>query len=170
MAPPSIRTISFPILAAAAPDCKPGWPVVVVAGVAPAVPLGVGAAENGAGTTVTAVTVLWLPSSRVVVRRIVEVRELEDPAFDDPAPVVAAPPADDSAAEDSLGDVGEASDEGLYVTNPPPIVLTMVTPDTSVVVTIAPGTVTTPPGDEDASGDEDSAVDAGALDCASVLD
>lgn len=79
-APPSIRTISLPILAAAAPDCKPGCPAVVVAGLTPAVPLGVGAAEYGAGTTVMAVTVLWLPSGKVVVCRTVEVMEREDAA------------------------------------------------------------------------------------------
>lgn len=130
MAPPSIKTISFPILAAAAPDCKPGWPVVVVAGLAPAVPLGVGAAEYGAGTTVIAVTVLWLPSGRVVVWRIVEVMEREDA---DGAAVVAPP-------EPPVGE---------RVTKPPPTVLTMVTPDPSTVVTTGPGAsgvrVTKPP-------------------------
>lgn len=136
-APPSIKTISFPILAAAAPDCRPGWPVVVVAALTPAVPLGVGAAEYGAGTTVTAVTVLWLPSGRVVVCRIVEVMEREDAGLDDGAAVVAAPEA--------------PADEGERVTKPPPTVLTMVTPDTSVVDTTDPGAsgegerVTTPP-------------------------
>jgi len=123
-APPSIKKISFPILAAAAPDCKPGEPVDVVAGLTPAVPLGVGATEYGAGTTVTAVTVLWLPSGKVVVCRIVEVMEREDAAEDDGAPVVAAPafPA-----------------ESVRVTKPPPTVLTIVTPVPSVVVTTDPG-------------------------------
>ncbi len=155
-APPSIKTISFPILAAAAPDCKPGEPVDVVAGLAPAVPLGVGAAEYGAGTTVMAVMVLWLPSGKVVVCRIVEVMEREDAAEDDGAPVVAAPafPADSVRVTKPpptvltivapvpsvvvTTDPGAAG-EGERVTMPPPTVLTIVTPDPSVVVTTDPG-------------------------------
>jgi len=138
-APPSIKTISLPILAAAAPDWRPGWPVVVVAGFAPAVPLGVGAAPYGAGMTVTAVTVLWLPSGKVVVWRIVEVIELEDAPFGDAPAVVAAPEAPPADAAESLGDAGEPPFEGDSVTNPPPTVLMIVAPDPSIVVTTAPG-------------------------------
>ena len=154
----------MPILAAAAPDCKPGCPVVVVAGLTPAVPLGVGAVENGAGTTVMAVTVLWLPSGRVVVCRIVEVIEPEAAPWEEGAAVVAAPdpPADD--AKVSVVDGREVSVEGERVTKPPPMVLTIVTPDPSVVVMTDPGAVATTVVVEPPPTDDPATVGAAALD------
>jgi len=89
--------------------------------------------------TVTAVTVLWLPSGKVVVWRIVEVIELEDAPFGDAPAVVAAPEAPPADAAESLGDAGEPPFEGDSVTNPPPTVLMIVAPDPSIVVTTAPG-------------------------------
>lgn len=133
-APPSIKTISLPMLAAAAPVCRPGLPAVVVTAFAPAVPLGVGAEEIGAGTTVTAVTVLWLPSGRVVVWRIVEVIEREESG----PPDIAALDTAAEEADESLGDNEEAPADGVNVTKPPPTVLMIVTPDPSVVVNTAP--------------------------------
>lgn len=153
-APPSIRTISLPILAAAAPDCRPGWPAVVVEGLAPAVPLGVGAAEYGAGTTVTAVMVLWLPFGSTVVSSTVEVTELEDPASDAGGAVV----SEFAAAEE-----GDDPPEGDRVTTPPPTVLMTVTPATFVVVMTLPGTKAAV---ADCAGVDDLVADDAALDCA----
>ena len=71
-APPIIAIISFrnPRLGVAAPDCRPGDPLVALA---PAEPLGVPATPvAGALTTVTPVTVERLPSGSVVVDRTVE--------------------------------------------------------------------------------------------------
>lgn len=67
------------------------------------------------------------------------------------------PPADD-------GEVGEDADEGERVTKPPPTVLTIVTPDTSVVVTTDPGAVATTVAVEPAPADAPAAVETAALD------
>lgn len=72
-APPIIASISLrrPRLGVAAPDWRPGDEPLVA--LAPAEPLGVPATPvTGALTTVTPVTVLKLPSGRVVVDKIVE--------------------------------------------------------------------------------------------------
>ena len=77
-APPRTTIISLPTLPVrvATPVCRPGAPgVVPVAAPTPAVPLGGALSALLAGTTVTAVTVLLLPSARVVVRREVVVRD-----------------------------------------------------------------------------------------------
>lgn len=77
-AAPTKQTISHPIppnFPTATLDCKAGLPPwVPLPPSAPASPEGVAAALSP-GTTVTAVTVLWLPSGNVVVCRTTDVLE-----------------------------------------------------------------------------------------------
>ena len=126
-APPNTTIISLPTLPVrvATPVCRPGAPgLVPVAAPAPAVPLGGASSAPGAGTTVTAVTVLLLPSARVVVRR--EVVVWEDWVFLPAAALLVVA-------------VCAALLEGCKVRTPPPTVETMVTPSAFVVVTTCPG-------------------------------
>lgn len=89
---------------------------------APASPEGVAAAPSLPGTTVTAVTVLWLPSGRVVVCKTTEVLEVRR-----------------VLRLDDVMDVGDLLWVDLEsVTYPPPTVETMVTPSALVVVMTSP--------------------------------
>lgn len=111
-APPTTANISRPkpIVFGANPVCRPGLEAgVPLEAPTPAVPLGTELSTPPAATTVTAVTVDWLPSGKVVVRREVVVCNCA-------LPVV----------------VAELEPEllpcGATVREPPPTVVTMVTP------------------------------------------
>ena len=122
-APPTTANISFPkpIVLGAKPVCNPGLPAAVpLAAPGPAVPLGTESLGSLAATTVTAVTVDRLPSGKVVIRlvvvvwdgaRRVEVAEFPEP--DEPPP-------------------------GGRVFEPPPTVVTIVTPCAFTLVTTWP--------------------------------
>ena len=121
-APPTTANISRPnpIDLGANPVCNPGLlPVVPLAAPTPAVPLGTDTSATLAGTTVTAVTVLLLPSGSVVVRREVVVCDCR-------ADVVVA----DTESE--------VLPSGAIVFEPPPTVVTMVTPWALTLVTTSP--------------------------------
>ena len=121
-APPTTANISRPnpIVLGANPVCNPGLlPDVPLAAPTPAVPLGTDTSATLAGTTVTAVTVLLLPSDSVVVRREVVVCDCR-------ADVVVA----DTESE--------VLPSGAIVFEPPPTVVTMVTPWALTLVITSP--------------------------------
>ena len=121
-APPTTANISRPnpIVFGAKPVCKPGLlPAVPLAAPTPAVPLGTDTSATLAGTTVTAVTVLLLPSGNVVVRREVVVCDCR---------------SDVVVAESEA----EVLPLGARVREPPPTVVTMVTPCALILVTTSP--------------------------------
>ena len=121
-APPTTANISRPnpIVLGANPVCNPGLlPSVPLAAPTPAVPLGTDSSAELAGTIVTAVTVLLLPSGNVVVRREVVVC--------------------DCRAEVVVAELeSEALPLGASVLEPPPTVVTMVTPWALTLVTTSP--------------------------------
>ena len=114
-APPttSASSLHHPLVMGASPVCRPGLPEDDPVVATPAVPVGVSAAPPPTPTTVTAVTMDWLPSGRVLVFTTVLVEE-EDAAL----PL----------------DVVELPDEGVMVCTPPPTVDTTVRPTLLVLV------------------------------------
>ena len=122
-APPTTAIISRPkpIDLGAKPVCSPGETAAVpLAEPGPAAPLGTDSSTALAGTTVTAVTVDCLPSARVVVRREVVVFDcgLRDVVVAESEP--------------------ESLSLGAMVREPPPTVVTMVTPSALMLVTTSP--------------------------------
>ena len=121
-APPTTANISFPkpMVLGAKPVCNPALAAAVeLASPTPAVPLGMESSTSLAATTATDVTVDLLPSGRVVVRREVVVcgsalRVVVASLDPDPLPL------------------------GAMVREPPPTVVTMVTPWALTLVTTSP--------------------------------
>ena len=123
-APPTTANISRPnpTVFGAKPVCSPGLlPAVPLAEPTPAVPLGTDSSCELAGTIVTAVTVLLLPSGNVVVRREVVVCDCR---------------ADVDVVLAELEP--EVLPLGARVREPPPTVVTMVTPWALTLVIIWP--------------------------------
>ena len=165
IAPPKTPTASHPkpLDLGASPDCKAGDPPAVPVAVPPEPSVAVVAPPTGC-TTVTAVTVDWLPSGRVVVCRDVDRLPLELLKEND-------------VVEDGLPDFA-GRDEPLSprVTTPPSTVLTTVIPWALVVVTICPDVteedvddVTTGPGPLGIETDEPGAEEVGAVEVEVVV-
>ena len=129
--PPITQSISFITLPVrtATPVCNPGAAVPVpvpVPCITPASPVGVGLSSPGFGTMVIAVTVDWLPSGRVVVRKITLDLELC------------------LRVDKPTKELGSVVNVGTYdviepmVLASPPTVVTMMTPNELVIVKTEP--------------------------------